>query len=190
MPKLISTSEYNQHAALTAAVLAALPEGADLSALLADEGALAAALAPAPVAAEISEEQGATLITDFFSSCGVEIAADSNAEDTLSALVGAQESFGIAAQTLTAGGIDLEQIIAAEDPATALKEAFETVASKKAVAIASQAGATTADTPEVPLGDEISAGDILAKYEAMEPGTEERVAYFKANKATILKAQR
>ncbi len=190
MPKLISTSEHATLTAVVAAVNAALPEGSDIAALLADEGALIAALTPAPAAAEISEEQGAQFVNDFFASCGIEIAADSNAEDTLAALQGAQESFGIVASALTEQGVDLESIIAAEDPSTALKEAVTGLASKKAVAVVAAAGATAEDLPAVPVGDEATAGDVLARYEAMEPGTDERLAYFKANKTTILSAQR
>lgn len=165
MPKLISTAEHARFTALAAAVSAALPEH-DIDALLASEGALASALTPEPVttAAEITDEQGAQLINDFFASCGIEIAADSSAETTLAELLGAQESFGIAASTLTAGGIDLEEIIAAADPAAALKEAFETVASKKGASIAAKAGAKLDELPETPAGDAVAEPSAEADF--------------------------
>ena len=149
MPKFINKTQ----AAALAAIEAALPEGLDLSGALAAEGGIVSAIAPAPAAAEPTEAQCATIITDFLTSQGVELAAEATAEDSLAALLGAQESFGICADTLSAHGIDLAAVVSAEDPAAELKSGIDALVATKSASLAAQAGLSADDLPETPEGE-------------------------------------
>jgi len=152
MPKFLSTADHTRLTALAAAATAALGESGDLDAILAaeDPGAsLAAALAPAPVAAEITEEQSANIVAEFFAASGVEL-GETSAEDALADLSGAAENLTTLQTAASAQGLDLTAALAAEDPAAALKGQLDGIVAKAAAKAVAAAGVPHTDTPDTP----------------------------------------
>lgn len=174
---IVKASTFNQFKAIADQVLAALPEDANIEQLIADES-IVAELA-AENAPSISQERRDLILAESLEALGlIDAASDESIDDQIASVLGAEESYGILAEALTAAGFDTEAILSADSPESAFKAAVAAQidssgesAASIATSIASAAGVPAADLPEIdesgePEADFGTAKDYWAAYKS------------------------